>query len=132
MGCCVGASIAASLGSVGQWNGAIWHQPVLILVSTPMSTDASSCCFAAAVCVQVFTGAFGPAQKLTPPGAEAMTINGGGVGALSMFAGVSRRSQARLAGEAFARSLGHVGCVFLRADDVLSVQPGSEADSTGG
>ena len=60
-----------------------------------MSTHASPCCFSAATCVQVITRAFGTAEKLPPPVAEAMTTSGACMRALSAFAGVSRRFQTR-------------------------------------
>ena len=45
-----------------------------ILTSAPflshVSTDTLQCCFSAAMCVQVVTGAFGPAQKLPPAATE--------------------------------------------------------------
>ena len=78
-------------------NGASRRHPCLLPLSTPVSTDASPCCFSAATCVQVVTRAFGTAQKLPPPVAEAMTTSGACMRALSAFAGVSRRFKRALA-----------------------------------
>ena len=51
-----------------------------ILTSTPLlsrvSTDTLQCCFSATMCVQVVTGAFGPAQKLPPAAAEVASKTG--------------------------------------------------------
>ena len=93
MRCCVGASGAASLGSAGQWNGAIRHHPVLILVSTPASTDALLCRFSAAVSLQVMRWLSGLFQKLRIRVAEGMTKSGGCLREEVARAGVRRRSE---------------------------------------
>ena len=108
MRCCVGASGAASLGSAGQWNGAIRHHPVLILVSTPASTDAFSsgqlcaliCCFSAAVSLQVMRWLSGLFQKLRIRVAEGMTKSGECLREEVPRASVRRR---------FKRAISHVG-----------------------
>ena len=91
MRCCVGASGAASLGSAGQWNGAIRHHPVLILVSTPASTDALLCRFSAAVSLQVMRWLSGLFQKLWIRVAEGMTKSGECLREEIPRAGVRRR-----------------------------------------
>ena len=54
-------------------NGAFRHHPVLILVSTPASTDALLCRFSAAVSLQVMRWLSGLFQKLRIRVAEGMT-----------------------------------------------------------
>ena len=75
-----------------------------ILTSTPflsrVSTDTLQCCFSAAVCVQVVTGAFGPAQKLPPAATEVASKTGSCARAWFVCAGVCQR---------FRRVLAHAG-----------------------
>ena len=72
-----------------------------ILTSTPLlsrvSTDTLQCCFSATMCVQVVTGAFGPAQKLPPAAAEVASKTGSCARAWFVCAGVCQRFKRVLA-----------------------------------
>jgi hypothetical protein len=67
--------------------GAIFHsQPS----QRHLSTASLLCCFSAAVCVQVVTGAFWPAEKLPPAVSEGGATSGTCLRALSALASVCR------------------------------------------
>ena len=82
-------------------NGAFRHHPVLILVSTPASTDALLCRFSAAVSLQEMRCLSGPAEKLPLRVVEGMTKSGESVRVLAAVAGVCG---------AFKRAFRHLGC----------------------
>jgi hypothetical protein len=85
-------------------NGAFRHHPVLILVSTPASTDALLCRFSAAVSLQVLRWLSGLFQKLLIRVAEGMTKSGEPVREEVPRAGVRRR---------FKRAVSHLAGLAL-------------------
>ena len=76
---------------------ASWRVPLLqTRTGARRRSGADFDMFAAAVCVQVMRWLSGPVQKLPPPMAEAMTMSGACMRALSAIAGESRRFQTRI------------------------------------
>jgi hypothetical protein len=105
-------------------NGASRRHPPFSTISTPLSTASLLCCFSAAVCVQVVTGAFGPAPMLSPPVAETRAKSGACARALFALAGLFRRFQTRLAQAGVRVQIWRVCYWCVRGSAVLGVQRG--------